>query len=196
MLRSVALLALLVAPLLSGCGFTPLYATADEDETQVTAGLRSIAIADIRAEDDIKRQVDRELRNLLPEADGQQAAYQLELILVDERRAIAVRRSDFTSRFDYNLTGSYRLIETATGDIVHKQNVSALTSYGIVSSQYASLVGREDAVRRAAVEIARSIEVDLALFLAGRPPVPNTVELPDILDVRGRFDTPPTTEPE
>ncbi|MEM9234035.1 MAG: LPS assembly lipoprotein LptE [Pseudomonadota bacterium] len=173
---------------LSACGFTPLYSTTG-DGSAVSEGLRSVEISGIEATPDIRRLVDRELRDLLPEPSGQAPRYKLYMNLQDRRAATVVRRSAATTRFDYTLFGSYRLRDTQTGEIVHRQGISAMTSYGVVSSQYASLVGREDAVRRAAVEIARRIETDMALFLAGRPAEANEVDLPDILDVDGRFDT-------
>ena len=185
MLR-LALLAFLTLGL-SACGFTPLYSTGGD--SQVAEGLRSIEVAGIDAEPEIQRLVGRELRDLLPDPSGDEPRYKLYMNLNDRRQATVVRRSAATTRFDYTLFGSYRLRDTETGEIVHRQKINAMTSYGVVSSQYASLVGREDAARRAAVEIARRIETDLALFLAGRPAEANEVELPDILDVDGRFDT-------
>ncbi|RFB05480.1 LPS assembly lipoprotein LptE [Parvularcula marina] len=185
MLRPLLAAALLIS--LPACGFTPLYSTGGD--SAVAEGLRSVEIAGIEANPEIQRLVNRELRDLLPEPAGGAPRYELLVSLEDRRAATVVRRSAATTRFDYTLFGSYRLRDTETGKIVHRQSISAMTSYGVVSSQYASLVGREDAARRAAVEIARRIETDMALYLAGRPPEANEVELPDILDVDGRFDT-------
>lgn len=172
---------------LSACGFTPLYSTGGD--SRVSEGLRSIEVGAINAEPEIARQVSRELKTLLPEPSGGQPGYTFSISLRENRAATVVRRSAATTRFDYTLSGTYTLTDRTSGEVVHRQKVSAKTSYGVVSSQYASLVGREDAVRRAAVEIARRLEADMALFFAGRPPQPNEVELPDILDVDGRFDT-------
>lgn len=172
---------------LSACGFTPLYSTGGD--SQVSEGLRSVEIEHIEATPELKRLVGQELSDLLPEPSGGTPRYSLLLELEDRRAATVVRRSAATTRFDYTLFGSYRLHDNETNKTVHKQKISAMTSYGVVSSQYASMVGREDAARRAAVEIARRIETDLALFFAGRPAEANEVELPDILDVDGRFDT-------
>lgn len=173
---------------LSGCGFTPLYA-AGEGDAAVTQGLRSIEIARIVADPDIQRLVDRELRDLLPEPDAGGAEYRLVISLKDIRQAVALRQAESSSRFDYYLRGDYELIDARTGDRLHRQRIESQTSYGIVSEQYASMVGREDAARRAAAEIARRIEVDLALYFAGRAPEQNDVTLPDILDVETGFET-------
>lgn len=185
MLRLLLAAALLLS--LPACGFSPLYAT--NSDNAVATGLRGVEVGPVRAEPEIARFVDHELRTLLPPSRTEPAKYRIDLTLGDRRRAVAVRQSESTSRFDYTLYGAYRLIDIETGETVHRQSVYAQSSYGVVSSQYASLVGREDAVRRAAVELARRIEVDVALYFAGRAPQDNVIELPDILDVDGRFDT-------
>ena len=185
MLRLLLAAVLLLS--LPACGFTPLYATNTDND--VSAGLRAVEVGTLVAEPELSRLVDRELRTLLPEDDKTIAKYRVDITLQDRRRAVAVRQSESTSRFDYTLSGRYRLIDLETGNAIHNQKISAQSSYGIVSSQYASLVGREDAARRAAVELARRIEVDIAPFFAGRSPQDNIIELPDILDVDGRFDT-------
>lgn len=185
MLRLLLAAALLLS--LPACGFSPLYAT--NSDNAVATGLRSVEVGTVTATPEISRHVARELRNLLPAPESGTSRYRVNMNLADIRRAVAVRQSESTSRFDYILAGSYQLIDLETGERVHSKRITAQSSYGIVSSQYASLVGREDAARRAAVEIARRIEIDIALYFAGRSPQDNVIELPDILDVDGRFDT-------
>jgi len=165
MMRYLSLLAL--ALFLSACGFQPLYATL-EDEEAGTEELGAFYIEDITGPKDARQEVEDAMRTRMPDT-GVKKTHAVTIALRDTRRAVAVRISSDTQRFDYTLVAGlqYRDLET---DEVRRQSIRSIVSYGVVDSQYASLVGREDAVRRAAVDLARKIEVDMALFLRDRAP--------------------------
>lgn len=172
----IRLTALLLAAFsLWGCGFAPLY--GETDGGGVANALRGIEVGRLSGPASARRFVGQELGDRLP-ADSTERRYRLDLTLADSRRAVAVTVSSATTRFDYELKARYALTDLVTGD-VHRATIEAISSYGVVENQYASLVGREDSIRRASVELARKIELDLALYLAGRPAADNTVILPE-----------------
>ena len=171
------ILTLGLALLASACGFKPLYG-----EGSSAIGLRSVSLASIDGAPDVTRLLRDELGRTLPPSDMAATNYQLSLAVEDRRRAVATSRAAATTRFDYLLTARYRLVDTTSGEMVYENAIQARSSYGVVASQYASYVAREDAVRRTAVEMAGKIERDLALYFAGRPAAPRGVPVPDLID--------------
>ncbi|MEO1658765.1 MAG: hypothetical protein AAFR65_13705 [Pseudomonadota bacterium] len=161
------LILLSLALVLGACGFQPLYGEI-EDEERTSDQLGAFYIESITGPKDARTEVEDAMRVRVPSANGNET-HAVSIALRDTRRGVAVRISSDTQRFDYTLvaTLSYRNLET---DEVRRQTIRSIVSYGVVDSQYASLVGREDAVRRAAVDLTRKIEVDMALFLRDRAP--------------------------
>ena len=166
---------------LPACGFTPLYG---ETSGGIQSELRSVAIAEVSGPPDIAYHTQGALDDALP-GGGDAPRYTLAVALREQTQAIAVTRSADTVRYDYTVRATYRLTDQETGT-VRRNAVQAIVSYGVVASQYASLVGREDAVRRAALDVSRRIETDVALYLKGRAPEAGTVPLPDVIEDDGR----------
>ena len=176
---AAALLAL-AAPALSSCGFTPLYATGGGG---LQSELRGVTVGQVNGPADASYYAQAALREALP--GGAATRYTIALDLRDQRQSIGVTRSAETTRYDYTLQGRYRLTDAQTGE-TRVQTIQTVVSYGTTDSQYASLVGREDAVRRAALELARRIETDVALYLKGRAPEPSEVTVSPVVDRGGR----------
>ena len=174
------LMGVLVAPLLllalAACGFSPLYATTDEG---IRSEMRGVTVGQVTGPPDAAYFAEDALRDVLPGRG--QATYTLDVQLRDQRRAVAVTRAANTTRFDYVLNARYALRDVETGE-VRRNTISTTVSYGVVESQYASLVGAEDAVRRAAVDLARRVETDVALYLKGRAPDETSVDVSPVLD--------------
>ncbi|MEM7741773.1 MAG: hypothetical protein AAF225_13345 [Pseudomonadota bacterium] len=158
---------LVLTLILGACGFRPLYAELD-DEQHTSEQLGALYIDSITGPKDASLEVQDAMRTRVPTANGDET-HAVSISLRDRRRAVAVRIESDTRRFDYTLTArvAYRNLTT---DEIRTQTIVSIVSYGVVDSQYASLVGREDAVRRAALDLARKVEVDMALFLRDRAP--------------------------
>ncbi|MEM0928644.1 MAG: LPS assembly lipoprotein LptE [Pseudomonadota bacterium] len=152
---------------LAACGFRPLYGELEDDEG-TPEQLGSFYIESITGPKDARQEVEDAMRRRVPGANGNET-HAVSIGLRDTRRGVAVRISSDTQRFDYTLIASLRYRDLES-DEVRSQTIRSIVSYGVVDSQYASLVGREDAVRRAAEDLARKIEVDMALFLRDRAP--------------------------
>ncbi|MBB4658019.1 LPS assembly lipoprotein LptE [Parvularcula dongshanensis] len=178
-MRRAAIAALAgLALLVEGCGFTPLYATGGR--SGIASDMREVTVTGVQGPPDAAYYVQGALRDVLP-GDAPSQRYRLAIALRDQRRAVAVTEAADTTRYDYVLNASYTLQDTQTGDR-RRSSLQTIVSYGVVDSQYASLVGREDAVRRAALDLARRLETDVALYLKDRAPEGSSVPLPPVID--------------
>ena len=162
----IRLLPLLFVLFLAGCGFRPLYATLDEGAEG--GALAQVDIIAIRGPDAARDNLRETLENRLPTATGEQR-YQLEVQLREVRRAVSVNIDSSARRFNYTLIATLNYTDRETNER-RRQNLQTVASFAVTSSQYASLVAREDAVRRAVLDLSRKIEADAALYAAGSAP--------------------------
>jgi LPS-assembly lipoprotein len=156
----------LLALALGGCGFTPLYSSVgDEGYGEL---LDDVTIRPVQGPEAARLEVEEALGSVLP-ASPKGERYTVEVSLQEQRRGVAVTLDNNTRRFDYRLLATILYTDNETGE-KRRQNLQSVVSYGVVSSQYATLVGQEDAVRRASIALARKIETDLLLYVRGRAP--------------------------
>lgn len=147
-----------VAFLLAGCGFQPLYGSRGSSGD---SALRAVSIGLIP---DREGQI---LRNYLIDLfqPSGESRYQLQSDISISERDLGTRsdsitvRSRVTVSVQFRLTGPDGLSETFT------QRVAG--SYSTTESDYASLVAREDAIRRALREIARDAKLRVASLIDG-----------------------------
>jgi LPS-assembly lipoprotein len=146
---------------LSACGFTPLYGPQS-----VTKGLGAIEVVapEGRAgyllreklEDALARDV-----NVLP-------SHRLVYTVKEQRYARGVRVDNVANRYELNLTADWRLLDTKTGQVVRAGSAAAAVTYDSADQPYASIAAQQDSQERAAAEVARKIQLDLAAWLAGK----------------------------
>lgn len=150
------------APALSACGFTPLY--ADNDQS-LTRALAEINVLPIRQPELASYVLESEMKDFT--SSTARTRYDLSVELEERRQSVAVTSQAQVARFEYRLTAVYTLLDNDSGKR-YRNSKSVVTSYGIVASQYSSLVGQEDAIRKAAVELAQVIETDLVFYFRGQ----------------------------
>jgi LPS-assembly lipoprotein len=155
--------ALLVASALglSACGFTPLYGSQS-----VTKGLGAIEVVapEGRAGYLLREKLDDALArdvNVLP-------SYRLTYGVKETRYARGVRVDNVANRYELNLTASWQLVDVKTGNTVRTGSTSAAVTYDSADQPYASVAAQQDSQERAAAEVARKIQLDLAAWLAGK----------------------------
>ena len=146
---------------LSACGFTPLYGSQS-----VTKGLGAIEVVapEGRAGYLLREKLDDVLArdvNVLP-------AYRLIYIVKETRYARGVRVDNVANRYELNLTADWKLMDTKTGAAVRSGSTSAAVTYDSADQPYASIAAQQDSQERAAAEVARKIQLDLAAWLAGK----------------------------
>lgn len=151
---------------LSGCGFKPLYASP---EGAASGGLLGgLAVDAVRGPGSARDLMRERLARRLPPDDGDER-YVMSIDLAERRQAVSVSIDSTTRRFNYTLNARVMYTDTETGE-KRTQNLQSVASFAVVPSQYASLVAREDAVRRAVIDLARKIEIDAVLYVQGQAP--------------------------
>lgn len=146
---------------LSACGFTPLYGPQS-----VSKGLSAIEVVAPpgRAGYLVREKLDDAFArdvNVLP-------SHRLIYVLNEQRFARGVRVDNVANRYELSLTASWRLVDVKTGNAVRSGTTSAAVTYDSADQPYASIAAQQDSQERAATELARRIQMELASWLAGK----------------------------
>ena len=157
--RLLALVLFVTTPLLAGCGFTPLYA-----QPGVGPGLSAIETAPLEGRTGFL------LRESLDDALARDAtipaAYTLKIDLNQVRTPRGRRVDSAASRYELVLDASWTLTEVATGVVAFTGETSTEVTFDRADQPYASIAGHQDAEQRAAAELARKIQLQLAIWMA------------------------------
>lgn len=153
------LLAVGFAPLLGGCGFTPLYASST-----VAYGLPAIEV--VAPQGRVAYLLREDLDDVLSHDKSASAAWRLDFTLKQTRDPKGLNVNDVAERYDVGLTVSYTLTSVATGKVAHVGQVSTQVFYDEANAPYAGIAARQDAQERVASDAARRIQLDLAAWMA------------------------------
>ncbi len=148
---------------MSACGFTPLYGRPGVESG--LSGIETIA-AEGRGGYLLREQLD----DALAHRQGTAAAYKLTLAVNEQRFARGVRLDNVANRYELRMSVNWRLLDARTGSEVHKGYTEASVTYDSADQPYAAIAAQQDGQERAAAEVARKIQLDLATWLAGRKP--------------------------
>ncbi len=152
--------AILAATALAACGFTPLYATPG-----VTPALASIDVAAPLSDSGATSREGYFLRLKLNDQLGRDpetpSRYKLTTILKQSRFGQGVRVNNIATRYELDLSVSYVLSDSVTGEVLTKGSVPVKVSYDTSDPPYATVAANQDAETRAADQAA--IYVRLAL---------------------------------
>ncbi len=159
-----ALLLLTAPAVLAGCGFRPVYSGGGS----TARALHAIDIAPI---------ADREgqiLRNTLidrlnPRGQPDKPLYRLDVSYTEKFNRLSVARDDSLVRGQIAITGTFKLVDLATDQVVLTGSSRALNSYNVVDRQLAAQVTERYARERALDEVAEDIATRLALFIDQLP---------------------------
>lgn len=157
--RFVAIALLLLTPGLAACGFTPLYATPG-----LSSGLSGIeSIAPEGRTGFLLRQA---LDDALARNEATPAVYRLTMDL-KETRTPRGRRVDATaSRYELVLVADWKLVTVATGAVALEGTTQTEVTFDRADQPYSGIVANQDAQSRAASELARKIQLQLANWMA------------------------------
>ena len=157
--RLLAVTLLMLTPVLAGCGFTPLYAAPG-----VSPGLSSVeSVAPDGRTGFLLRQA---LDDVLARNEALPPAYRLTMDL-RETRTPRGRRVDATaSRYELQLVADWKLTSIATGAVALEGSSSTEVTFDRADQPYSGIVANQDAQSRAASELARKIQLQLADWMA------------------------------
>lgn len=158
--RLFTLVLLLLTPALAGCGFTPLYAVPG-----VSPGLSSIETVAPEGRTGFL------LRQALDDAFARDAArppvWRLTIDLKETRTPRGRRVDAAASRYELALVAEWKLINVATGAVVRDGMTRTEVTFDRADQPYAAIVANQDGQARAAAELARKIQLQLADWMAG-----------------------------
>lgn len=145
---------------LGGCGFTPLYAAPG-----VSPGLSAIeAIAP-------EGRIGALLRESLDDAlarDGGPAQWRLELTLKESRIPRGRRTDGAASRYEYVVVATWKLVSRADGSTAAEGSSTAQVTFDRADQPYAAIAAQQDAEQKVADDLARKIQMDLAVWMLRR----------------------------
>ncbi len=161
--------------LLSGCGFQPVYGThraapsvagaiPSQIPSQTTARALSqidIAIIPDRAGQMLRNDlIDRLYRGGYPA----NPVATLHIRKLEERKTeLDLTKSSEATRAQLRISTKMKLIDSA-GQILLDRDLSTITSYNVLGSEFATRVSEEDARQNAIHDLARQVELNLSLY--------------------------------
>ena len=151
--------ALMLLPLLAGCGFTPLYATPG-----VSSGLSNIEV--VTPEGRTGHLLSEDLQDDLAVRRGEPTAYRLALDVAEHRYARGLDTDNVATWYELYVRVSYALIDKASGKTVAAGVLPISVSYNAVNDPYAGIVAQQDGQKRAASEAAQRIRIELGVWFA------------------------------
>jgi LPS-assembly lipoprotein len=148
-----------LASMLSGCGFTPLYATPG-----VASGLSRVAVDAGKGR--VAYLLRQDLDDALAHDMAEPAAWRLNLDILQTRTPRGLSLNDVAERYDVALTVKYTLTAVGASAAAYSGEVTTSVSYDAADAPYAGIAARQDAQERAASDAARRIQIQLAAWMA------------------------------
>lgn len=157
---------------LAACGFQPMYGSHSPAAAPSSsgggaapeAGLDQIEVGIIPDAEGVflrNALIDRFYRSGYPA----NPAYTLNVSKVEQSRSdYDITRESEATRRQLSLTTSLQLVDNATGQTVLSRPLKVVSSYDVIGSQFTTRVAEQDALEAALTDLARQIELQLALF--------------------------------
>ena len=156
-----ALLALLLAtPLVSACGFTPLYA-----DPGVGSSLRRIAVT--TQDDRLGYRLREQLEDALAWDRGAAPLYRLDTRVEQDRRSLGRRIDDTATRYELTVKATW-ILTPASGGTPLTGTETVTTTYAAADQPYAAIAAQQDGEDRAAADLARLLRIDILRALSQR----------------------------
>lgn len=148
--------------LLAGCGFSPVYGEKSAT-VGAQAALAGVDVAPISGMlgYDLRRNL---LDQIQPNGETGTMTHRLDIDLMPGLAGVLVEPDASITRYNYVLVANYRLIDLASSQVVLEGSSRSITGYNVVQSEYATLVSKQDAERRAAALISEDLALKLALY--------------------------------
>lgn len=150
---------------LAACGFTPMYGSGSGTAGfSATKGFDQVDISLIPDQNGVY------LRNLLLDnfyRNGYPSAprYRLDVLAVEEKITdLDITVDSESTRRQITMSTAMTLIDNQTGQAVLTRDLTAMTSYNVLGSQFTTRVSESDAREAALGDIARQIETQTALY--------------------------------
>jgi LPS-assembly lipoprotein len=149
--------------LVSGCGFTPMYAQNSENAA-VAAKLAAVEIKPIKTI--VGQQYVVALKDVLdPSHSGAAPEYSFEATVERSTSPLAIAQNRTVSRYKVLVIVDYTLKEIATGKVLSKAVIRNEDDYDNVSSYYSTHVSENESAKRAVRELAEDTKIKIIAAL-------------------------------
>ena len=167
-LSILVLSAMLIAVVLTGCGFHPLYG----ERASSAVANSELAAVDI---DLIRDREGQMLRNALldrfqPRGAALKPLFKLSIVLTQQRVGLAIRPDETGSRANLIIMAKYSVQDLANSAVLFSGSSRAITGYNVLNSDFATTSSEADAVRRAVFDLSEQITTRVSVALAARKP--------------------------
>ena len=170
------------AALLSGCGFTPLYATGGAGGALAAIDIHE-PISNTgyagRTADRTGFLLKQSLVDEFASTRGGPVRYTLDTVITEHRVPRGVRVNNVANRYEVNMTVAYTLTDLAAHKVVANGTAPVIVTYDSADPPYAGTVAAQNGDERAAQQAAIQIRLALSRYFAGHPlGSPGLVETP------------------
>ncbi len=146
---------------LSSCGFTPVYS---DKNVNITSELANIEISNIpNYEGQYLRNalIDRFYLNARPS----NAKYILDISPIKESTTnLDITKNANATRTQLKLSTKINLIDKQSGKIIFSKNLNSISSYNILTSEFATRVSAKNMRENTLDDLARQIEIQIGLY--------------------------------
>lgn len=150
--RSVLVMAASL-PLVTGCGFEPVYGTGS-----AALGLRNQVLVDAPVDVD-QFELTRQLEHRLGAADN--ARFGLSVALDVREEGVALTSDNRTTRKEVIGSGTYALRDLVSKEVLISGKVDSFTGYSTTGSTVSEIAAQRDARRRLMIILADRITTEL-----------------------------------
>lgn len=164
-----ALLALGLLAVVPACSFRPLYGQRTaSDGTASGSTVGDLSTIYIKPISDRPGQIFHNfLRDrLTPRGLPARPNYFLEVELQESTEEVAVRRDETATRANLRLQARYELLDSNDKDVLFRGASQTITSYNIITSQFATLSAENDARERGLRELADDLRTQIAVYFS------------------------------
>ena len=193
------LVALCVSGGLAGCGFTPVYGEHGRGSTADGPKVANVRVASMGPSEIGLYMRESLLGDISGSIEPEHPTHVLVVSPQVSESSVLVQTTGYVTRYNVSVSASYKLMDSITGQVVTEGQTRALSAYNVIQSEYATLVGKRDAERRAADTAAHDISMRVALYFshntgaaaatgAVQPPAPPPTRdsgLPSVLNPTG-----------
>ena len=164
----------LLIPTVTGCGFSPLYATKTQTSVQA---FRNITIANI------PERAGQQLRNLLIDklygsaGPSGQSRYRLAVLnLTEQETHLGVQKDATVTRIQLRVSGDLVLYDLQNTDadgspaVALERRLRTLNSYNVLDNLYATRISRQNILEVSLNELSDQAVTELALFFKRQEP--------------------------
>ena len=153
---------------LGGCGFSPVYGHGGDSRMSAQLGQIEIEPIADRVGQILRNQL---LDDVTPRGQPSNPHYQLEVRLRESIHVLSIQKTEIATRANLILSATFMLIDLHKNKALFSNSVQAISSYNIVTADYANVAAENNARTKAARTLSGDIKNRLISYFlrAGQP---------------------------